>query len=153
MASIKTVRKGIFKVTWELPDKDRRRQRSRTFRSFAAAKDFQAKMTQQERRSIGTVRMTLVEYLTDWVEAKTGKVEANTLAGYRRWAGHIARCTAAGILLDRLTSLVLEAVYDELQARPGGKGRPLSPASIRHCHALLQNSLGDACSATAHTRS
>jgi integrase len=121
-----------------------RRQRSRTFKSHAAAKACRDKMAQQERRSIGTVRMTLGEYLPVWVENKAKQVEANTAAGYWRHAGHIVRCQAATVLLDQLTPLHLEGLYDELGARPGGKGKPLSPASIRHCHALLQNALNDA---------
>jgi integrase len=144
MASIKTVRKGIFKVTYEVYGGAGRRQRSRTFSSYAAAKEFRDKVSQQERRAIGTLRVTLGEYLPGWVETKAKGIEANTAAGYRRWVGHIVRCKAASILLDRLTPLDLERLYEELHDRPGGKGRPLSPASIRHCYSVLQSSLNDA---------
>jgi hypothetical protein len=65
MASIKTVRKGVYKVTWELHDGPVRRQRSSTFASLATAKEFRDKKAQEERRGIGTVKMTLGEYLTD----------------------------------------------------------------------------------------
>jgi integrase len=144
MASIKTVRKGVFKVTWERREGGKRYQRTQTFNTLAAARAFRDQKAPEEHRSIGTSKLTLVEYLDGWSATKAGQVEANTLAGYQRWAGHIGHCKAAGIPIDRLTPLDLERLYSELQARPGGKGKPLSPQSIRHCHALLQNALNDA---------
>jgi integrase len=144
MASIKIVRPGVYKVTSEFQQDGVRHQRTRTLRSLSAAKAHRDKVALDERRSIGTVKLTLGEYLTGWIETKAKDVERNTLAGYQRWAGHIGRCKAAGVALDRLTPLELERLYSELQAAPGGRGKPLSPQSIRHCHALLQNALGDA---------
>jgi integrase len=144
MASIKTVRKGVYKVTWERRESGKRNQRTRSFNTLTQAKMWRDKVATEERRSIGTLRLTLGEYLDGWITAKAVTVEANTLAGYTRWTGHIGRCKAASVLLDRVTPLTLETLYSELQARPGGKGRPLSSQSIRHCHALIQNALGDA---------
>jgi site-specific recombinase XerD len=144
MANIRTVRQGVYKVTWEVAGEGARRQRSRTFRTQAAAKDWRDARSLEERRSIGTVKMSLSEFLETWVAEKTKSVERNTLAGYQRWISHISHTAAARVPLERVTALTLENAYAELLARPAGKGRPLSPMSVRHVHAVMQNALGDA---------
>jgi integrase len=143
MASIR--RKGrswqtIFAVYIE----GRRIQRTRNFASQALAKRYAAQMELQEQRGVGSARITLGDYLAGWLAAKAATIEPNTLAGYTRWAGHIERCHVATLPVDRIAPLDLERTYQHLLSVPAGRGKPLSPQSVRHCHALLQNVLGDA---------
>jgi integrase len=143
MASIR--RKGKhWQVVWAVYQEGRRQQLCRTFATNASAKQHRAKVEGFEQRGVGTVRTTLGDYLTEWLATKTRATEANTAAGYERWVGHILRGHVAKLPLDRVTPRDLEQLYQYLLDTPAGRGRPLSPASVRHCHALLQNALNDA---------
>ena len=122
----------------------KRHQRTRTFATAAAAKLFAAQQELLEQRGVGSARTTLGDFLAGWLESRRETVEKNTAAGYARWVGHISRAPTARLLLERVTPLDLEALYKHLITAPAGRGKPLSPASVRHCHAVLQNALGDA---------
>jgi integrase len=144
MASIR--KKGRrHQVVWAVLGKDgKRRQISRSFATMAAAKDHRAKVELLERRGIGAPKISLGNYLPEWLQRKLPEIEPTTAAGYRRWIGHIRRCPVAEMPLDRVYAGELEQIYRFLQETPAGRGKPLSPQSVRHCHALLENALGDA---------
>jgi integrase len=143
MASIR--RKGpSFQVVWAVYEEDRRIQRTRNFATLATAKQYRATVELLERRGVGAARMTVGAYLDEWLADRARTVELNTLAGYARWIGHIKRCPLATLPLDRITPRDLEQAYHYLQDTPAAWDRPLSPQSVRHVHAVLQNALNDA---------
>jgi len=143
MASVRRHR-ALWQAVWAVYEEGRRVQRSRGFSSYAEAKAHAAKMELLERRGVGTSRITLGEYLTDWLTAKQTEVEANTYAGYQRHVGHVRRCHMTGIALDALTPKILEDGYRYLLKVPSGRGKPLSAQSVRHINSVLQNALADA---------
>jgi integrase len=143
MASIR--RKGShWQVVRNVYEDGRRRQICRTFASYAEARKHCAKVELLEQRGVGSARITFGEYLTDWVETKRRTVEPNTLAGYVRHIGHILRHHIATLPLDRVDEHALERFYAQLSEQPAGRGKPLSPTSVRHVHAVAKNALGDA---------
>ncbi len=143
MASIR--RKGaLWQVLTNVYRDGRRRQIARSFASERAAKVHRAKAELLEQRAIGTPRLSLGAYLAEWVQTKASDIEPTTLAGYRRWVGHIRRCPAAARPVDRITPQDLEQLYRVLLETPAGRGKALSPVSVRHCHAVLQNAFNDA---------
>jgi len=121
-----------------------RRQPSPSFSSQAEAKLHCAKVALLEQRHIGTVKIALGVYLEEWLATKRPELEPTTIAGYQRWIGHIQRSPVAQKPLDRIHAGDLEQLYRYLLGTPAGRGKPLSALSVRHCHSLLQNALGDA---------
>jgi integrase len=145
MASVR--RKGrSWQAVYSVYADGRRIQRTRNFPSQAAAKRYAAQMELQEQRGIGSVRITLGDFLAGWLEQKRRTIEPNTFAGYERWIGHVRRCHIATLPLDRVTPLGLEEMYRSLLERPARQRRDrfLSPQSVRHIHAVMQNALNDA---------
>jgi integrase len=134
MASIRRAGSS-FKVRWNVYEDGQRRENTRNFATMALAREYCAKMELLEQRGVSNVSITLGAYLDEWIVEK--QVEANTLAGYRRWIDHVKRHHIATLALRRLTPRDCERLYNALLDR-------LSPQSVRHVHALLQNALNDA---------
>ncbi len=141
MASVRPKGKN-WQVVWSVHEEGRRKQLARNFATHAEAKHYRAKVELLEQRGVASVQTSLGAFLGEWIEEK--KVEANTRAGYVRWIGHVQRSHVAKIALRKLTARDLEQLYSWLLEQPAGRGKPLSPASVRHVHAVLQNALGDA---------
>ena len=144
MAAIRLKRPGIWQVVSNTYEDGKRRQPSRSFTSHAEAKAYRAKVELLEQRHIGTTRIALEVYLEEWLVDKKPDIEATTYAGYERWIKHLKRTALAKLAIDRINAEDLERAYRYLSEKPAGRGKPLSPVSIRHCHALLQNVFNDA---------
>jgi integrase len=144
MASIRRKGRQWQVVTNVYDANGKRHQVCRTHASQAEAKAHRAKAELLEQRHVGTVKITLGAYLDEWLAAKKCEIEPTTIAGYRRWGSHIRRSPVARVPIDRITASDLEKLYRFLLDTPAGRDKPLSPLSVRHCHALLQNALGDA---------
>jgi integrase len=144
MASIR--RKGRhWQVVHSVYDANgRRRQNCSTFVSQAEAKQHRAKIELLEQRHVGTVKLALGDFLEGWLVEKQLELEPTTIAGYRRWVGHIRRSPVARLPIDRITARELEQLYRFLLDTPSGRGKPLAPFSVRHCHVLLENAFNDA---------
>jgi len=91
-----------------------------------------------EQRNIGAPRIGMGDYLADWIETRAAEIELTTMAGYRRWIGHIRRYQAAMLPLDRVTAGDLEKMYRAMLSTPVGRGKPLSPVSVRPAQARYQ---------------
>jgi integrase len=143
MASIRK-RGTHWQVIRSVYAEGQRRQITRTFASQAEAKRYRTKVEALEQRGVGAPKISLGDYLLEWLQSKLPDIEPTTAAGYRRWIGHIRRCPVAMLPLDRIAAGELEQIYRFLLDTPAGRHKPLSPASVRHCHALLENALGDA---------
>jgi integrase len=133
-----------YRVIWSVSDDGKRVQRVRTFATHAAARTFRAAMEAQEVRGIGGRSLPLGEHLDEWIWGKAREVEATTLAGYRRWVGHVQRHAIAKVPVDRVTPRDLDTLYATLSESPACRGKPLSAQSIRHVHTLLGNVFNDA---------
>jgi integrase len=137
MASIDKTATG-YKVRWAFYEGGARRQKAARFHSLAEAKKHLTKVMRLENRGVGTATQALGEYLTEWLQEKAPSIEANTYAGYQRWIGHIGRCRIGAMPIDKITTGGLDQAYRELLKRG------LSPQSVRHAHAVVQNALSDA---------
>jgi integrase len=89
-------------------------------------------------------RLTVGEFLEQWLEAATPGLRASTAAGYvmvltKRVIPRVGKHRIASLTPGHLT-----AMYADLLARGGRFGRPLSPRSVQYTHTVVGRALADA---------
>ena len=88
-------------------------------------------------------RMTVVEFLDDWLAGQRHRLRATTLASYETAALRVRRSLGA-VPLQALTPLQIERFYADLADTGGGAKRPLAAKTIRNTHVVLRKALADA---------
>lgn len=86
----------------------------------------------------------LSDYLDDWLERRRSHLRPTTVAGYRHSVRCYLRPHLGDLRLDELDRRAIETVYARLLTDGGADGGPLSPATVRQCHAILHRALEDA---------
>jgi integrase len=84
------------------------------------------------------LRMTLGEYLEQWLEGAASTRRPGTMALYRTVARSYIGSEIGDVKVTDLTPTRLERFYAHLLERG------LKPASVRHAHSLIRRALGDA---------
>lgn len=117
----------------------RRRQPSRTFKGTrteadAALARFITEINDGHTGSTSTVGALLERWLT-WA---TPNLSPYTVAGYRSKLDNQIKPALGDLPLAKLTPARLDDLYAALQGRGGVDGQPLSPASVRQCHAIIR---------------
>lgn len=117
-----------------------------TQRDAKAARD-QARSRLAEGNYVETSKLTVAEYLADrWLPAveATGK-RSTTLRSYRMHIEQHIVPRIGGVRLQAISGDLLNRFYGELlrEGRHDDKGG-LSPATVRHVHAVMSKALGDA---------
>ena len=87
-------------------------------------------------------RLTVAEYLYDWLGSKDAKPK--TLDGYRYNVDHYVVPRLGGTQLRDLSPMTLTRFYAELRAKGGRGGRELGWRSVDAVHRVLSSALGDA---------
>ena len=120
----------------------KRRYRNETIRG--TKKEAEARLTQLQReRDTGSLiepsRVTLNEYLDDWLEsaAKT-RVRQRTFDGYVQQLKAYIRPELGDAPLARITPIDVQNAYGALLKRG------LSPKTVRHAHSVLRSALNQA---------
>ena len=107
-------------------------------------KDAQALLNKLLReKDMGTLtessRMSLNDYLDHWLEtAIKPRVRTRTYEDYKGIARRYIRAPLGDKMLTQITPVNLQKVYSDLS------GRGLAPRTVRYCHTVLHNALGQA---------
>lgn len=86
----------------------------------------------------------LGDYLDECIERRRSQVRPTTLDGYRSAVRNHLRPRLGAVRLSGLDRREIERVYGRLLASGGRDGRPLSPRTVQHLHAILHRTLEDA---------
>jgi integrase len=128
------------------PATGRRRQARRS--GFATKKAAEAALRDlataaEAGTSVSRSRITVSQFLTDWLETIKPRIRETTWVSYRMAVERIARQVGA-VQLQSLTPLQVESLYATLLERGGAGGRSLAPKTVRNCHIVLRRALADA---------
>ena len=88
---------------------------------------------------VSSASTTLGELLSRWLDHMDEQLSPTTAREYRRLESKLITPALGGVPLRRVTTQRLDAFYASL-----ARDRQLSPASIRHVHAVLRGALGQA---------
>jgi integrase len=89
-------------------------------------------------------RMSLDDYLDQWLERVKPTLEASAWTNYRTCLQRYVRAALGPVPLSSLTGVMLSAHYARLLEAGGRGGKPLSPTTVRTVHRVLNKALGDA---------
>lgn len=95
-------------------------------------------------RHVAAAPMTVGELLDRWLSLKASTVEATTVEGNRWVVGRYVRPEFGARKVASIRTLELDDWYHHLRAAGGRDGRPLSGRTVRLCHTILRQSLGQA---------
>ncbi|MDP9396428.1 MAG: site-specific integrase [Actinomycetota bacterium] len=108
-----------------------------------AARD-EARVAARRGAYIDRSALTVAAWLREWLGGHSAVVKPKTAAGYRDILELHVIPAIGGSRMQALRPSVLSKLYADLAKGGGRGGRPLSPTTIRHVHALLRKALGDA---------
>ena len=116
------------------------------FPSEEAAKEARdaARVAARRGEYVDKSRITVEQYLTQWLDVHALEVKPRTRSGYS-WL--IESYIVPGIGRVRLQAVrpqTLSTFYRGLLASGGRKGRPLSPRTVEYVHAVLRKAFNDA---------
>lgn len=86
----------------------------------------------------------LGEYLDDWLGRRVTQLRPTSLRVYRNAIRRYLKPRLGAVPLSELDRRAVERVYAALLTAGGRKGRPLSPKTVSHVHAILRGALEDA---------
>jgi integrase len=89
-------------------------------------------------------RLTVGEFLEQWIEAVAPGLRESTAASYRMVLTKRVVPRIGELRLTSLTPGHLTTMYAQLLAEGGRLGRPLSPRSVRYTHTIAGRALADA---------
>jgi len=95
-------------------------------------------------RHVASAPMTFGELLNRWLALKATTVEATTVEGYRWIVDRYARPTFGERKVASIRTLELDDWYQSLRSSGGAGGAPLSGRTVRICHTVMRQSLGQA---------
>ncbi|MDP9398458.1 MAG: site-specific integrase [Actinomycetota bacterium] len=149
------VRDGVIKrgATWSFviraQDPETGRSRPRWVGGFPteaaakAARD-EARVAARRGEYVDRTRLTVAEYLREWLAVHAVAIKPKTLAGYREDIERYVIPRLGGQRLQALRPATLTRFYRDLLESGGRDGRPLSPRTVDHVHRTLRKALGDA---------
>lgn len=144
----KTRHPGIYRIVWTtgrvtwqarapwwIDAEGKRHTPTKNFDSLADAKAWRAEKIAERSRGVRTPsgRLTLGEYLTDWIERYRARNPGNTSATYARGLSKLQATRIWGIRIGKVDRQAIERAYDEL-----------NPRAVAHAHDALHRALADA---------
>jgi integrase len=142
--SMRERRPGVWELIVQLPRDSatgRHRQLSRTARGTKrdAQRALAALVTEVSAGKVNASNTTMAALLDRWLAQMEGELSPTTLREYRRLIIKRIGPDLGKLPLRSITAQRLDAYYAVL-----GKEHGLSPATIRHIHAVLRGALGQA---------
>ena len=89
-------------------------------------------------------RITVKQYLGDWLDAHALEIKPATLATYRYLVKHYVNVHIGHMRLQAVRPTTLSGLYRDLLVHGGKGGRPLSRATVDYVHAILRKAFNDA---------
>jgi integrase len=137
-------RPGVWELIVQLPrdaTSARARQLSRTVSGTKreAQRALAAMVAEVAAGKVSATTMTMGELLTRWLDHVEEQLAATTVREYRRLVATRIGPDLGSLSLRRITTQRLDTYYAGLARQHG-----LSPATVRHIHAVLRGSLGQA---------
>jgi integrase len=142
--SMRERRPGVWELIVQLPrdpTQARARQLSRTVRGTKreAQRALAGLISQVSAGKVSSAATPLSELLARWLDHVAEQLSPTTLREYRRLVRTMLDPDLGRLSLRRVTTQRIDAYYASL-----ARERGLSPASIRHVHAVLRGALGQA---------
>ena len=132
----------------ELTEADERRRETRG--GFPTRREAQTAMSKvavavAEQVHVTNSRVILREYLTrEWLPAIEHTIRPTTYNSYVAHVGCHISPALGSVQLQKLSAAQINALYAKLTRQGRRNGRPLTPLTVRHVHAVLHRSLKDA---------
>ncbi|GII87696.1 site-specific integrase [Sphaerisporangium siamense] len=89
-------------------------------------------------------RVTVAEYLDDWIETHAMEIKPLTLKDYKMIIRLYVRPNIGNMRLQAVRPSTITKLYGHLRSKGGKDGKPLSTRSVNHVHAVLRKAFGDA---------
>ena len=142
--SLRERRPGVWELIVQLPrdpTTGRTRQLSRTLECTKreAQRALAALVAEVSAGKVASTSVTMGDLLTRWLDHVGEQLAATTVREYRRLVATRIGPDLGTLPLRRVTTQRLDAYYAVLTRQHG-----LSPATIRHVHAVLRGALGQA---------
>ena len=97
-----------------------------------------------EGRWVPTAPMTMTELLDRWLRLKESTVEPSTAGSYRWLAERYVLPVFGDRKVASIRTMELDEFYASLRSSGGDRGRQLSGRTVRLCHSVMRQSLGQA---------
>jgi integrase len=97
-----------------------------------------------EGRHVAAAPMTVGELVDRWLALKATTVEPTTVEGYRWIVERYVRPEFGARRVSSLRTLELDDWYQRLRSGGGAEGRPMAGRTVRLCHTVMRQSLGQA---------
>lgn len=116
------------------------------FATEAAAKEARdsARVAARQGVYVDRSRITVTQYLDDWLDAHALEIKPATLSTYRYLVTHYVNPHIGRMRLQAVWPTTLSGLYRELLVHGGKEGRPLSRATVDYVHAILRKAFNDA---------
>jgi len=144
-------------VSWRVrvdmvdPVTGKRRQPQRTYKTKREAEAGMAQWLVEIERgtAVNTSKMTVGEYLQDWLATSARhRVRPTTFESYRKLVRSYILPVLGAVPLQKLTPAQVQTFYAAqlTEGRNGAKAKGLSPRTVRYLHAILHRALKEAVS-------
>ncbi len=141
-------REGCPRCGGELITADERRRETRG--GFATRREAQTAMSKvavavAEQVHVAGSRLTVREYLTrEWLPAIEHTIRSTTFNSYLAHVECHISPALGSVQLQKLGAAQINALYAKLARQGRRNGRPPTPLTVRHVHAVLHRALKDA---------
>jgi integrase len=89
-------------------------------------------------------KITVAEYLDDWIVIHAMEVKPRTLNDYKMIIRLYVKPNIGTMRLQAVRPSTITKLYAQLRTKGGKDGGPLSTRSVNHVHAVLRKAFGDA---------
>jgi integrase len=116
------------------------------FPTEAAAKEARdsARVAARQGVYVDRSRITVTQYLEDWLDAHALEIKPATLSTYRYLVTHYVTAHIGRMRLQAVRPTTLSGLYRDLLVHGGKEGRPLSRATVDYVQAILRKAFNDA---------
>jgi integrase len=108
-----------------------------------AARD-EARVKARRGDYIDRSRITVAEYLDEWMESHAMQIRPRTLSDYRNCIRLYVKPRIGHLRLQAVRSSTITKLYRDLLTSGGQHGKPLAVATVIHLHAVLRKAFHDA---------
>jgi integrase len=101
----------------------------------------EARVSLRKRNYLPPTKVTLSEFLDQWIETHALRVKPTTLNSYRELINNYLKPRLGSLAVQSLKPSDIERFYGDLITTPGKSGHNLNPATAVRCIAILKKAL------------